>query len=170
MPTILPYNDIHPIIHPSCFIAEDVVITGDVHIGEESSVWFKTVIRGDVCPIRIGKQVNIQDLSMVHGTFQKSETIIGDYVSIGHGAIIHGCQIADNVLIGMGAIVMDNAIIEEKVIVGAGAVVLENAKLESGYLYGGTPAKKIKKLDPGKIDYYIHATAMAYVHFSAQYK
>lgn len=169
MARIIEVQGKKPKIDPSCYVSEDVVITGDVEIGEKTSIWFKTVIRGDVCPIKIGKHVNIQDLSMVHGTLNLSETVIGDYVSIGHRAIIHGCQIADHVLIGMGAIILDNAVIEEKVIVAAGSVVLANSRLESGYLYGGIPAKKIKPLDAEKIDYYIHATAIGYAHFSQWY-
>ena len=129
------------------YLAENATIIGDVILGKNCSVWFQTVIRGDVNSIRIGDQVNIQDGAIIHCTYQKSITSIGDHVSIGHKAIIHGCEIKSRVLIGMGAIIMDHAIIEEHVIVAAGAIVLEHSNLESGYIYGGIPAKKLKKIE-----------------------
>lgn len=169
MSTIIPFNGILPEIDESCFVAPDAVITGDVKIGSGSSIWFKTIIRGDVCKIRIGARVNIQDASILHGTWGKSETRIGDDVSIGHMCIIHGCVIESNALIGMGAIILDNAHIKSNCIVGAGAVVLEGATLESGYLYAGVPAKKIKTIDPENLSY-IKMVAESYVSYGHQYR
>ncbi len=146
MPVILPVKGVYPTIHDSCFIAENATIVGDVILGEKCSVWFNAVIRGDVNFIRIGNYTNIQDGVVVHCTYKKAGTTIGNYVSIGHNALVHGCTLHDHVLIGMGAIVMDHALVEEFVIIAAGAVVLENTICESGYLYAGIPAKKIKPI------------------------
>lgn len=146
MPTILPVKDISPRIDKSVFIAENATIVGDVVIGEQCSVWFNAVIRGDVNYIRIGNYTNIQDGVVIHCTYKKNGTDIGNFVNIGHNAIVHGCVVQDYTLIGMGAIVMDRAIIESNVIIAAGAVVLEYTICESGYLYAGVPAKKIKPL------------------------
>lgn len=167
---ILPVNGVLPRIDESCFIAENATITGDVIIGKDSSVWFQTVIRGDVNKIRIGERVNIQDGSMVHGSVGRGDTIIGNDVSIGHRAIIHGCELKENVLIGMGAIVLDDVIVNENVIVAAGAVVTSGKILESGFIYAGIPAKKIKPLDKGKSDIYIKLTSAGYVQYSQYYK
>jgi carbonic anhydrase/acetyltransferase-like protein (isoleucine patch superfamily) len=146
MPLILPVKNVHPIIHDSCFIAENATIVGDVIIEENCSIWFNAIIRGDVNSIRIGHHTNIQDGVVIHCTYQKASTTIGNYVSIGHNALVHGCILKDNVLIGMGAIVMDHAVVEEYVIIAAGAIVLENTICESGYIYAGIPAKKIKAI------------------------
>src|SRR5690554_4881974 len=146
MPVILPVKGVHPIIHENCFIAKNATIVGDVVIEENCSIWFNAVIRGDVNSIRIGQYTNIQDGVVIHCTYKKASTTIGNYVSIGHNALVHGCILKDNVLIGMGAIVMDDAIVEEFVIIAAGAVVLENTICESGYIYAGIPAKKIKAI------------------------
>lgn len=146
MAVILPVKDIYPKIDSSCYIAPNATIVGDVIIGKESSVWFQAVVRGDVNYIRIGAYSNIQDGVVIHCTYKRTGTDIGNYVNIGHNAIVHGCKIEDYVLIGMGAIVMDKAIVESEVIVAAGAVVLENTVCESGFLYAGIPAKKIKPL------------------------
>lgn|SRR5690606_27004174 len=146
MPLILPVKDIYPTIHDNCFIAENATIVGDVILEENCSVWFNAVIRGDVNSIRIGHHTNIQDGVVIHCTYQKASTTIGNYVSIGHNALVHGCTLKDNVLIGMGAIVMDHAIVEEYVIIAAGAIVLENTVCESGYIYAGIPAKKMKAI------------------------
>lgn len=145
-PLILEVRGIHPIIGEACFIAPNATIVGDVQMGNECSVWFNAVIRGDVNGIRIGNKTNIQDGVVIHATYLKASTTIGNNVNIGHNALVHGCVLKDHVLVGMGAIVMDNAIVEEYVIIGAGSVVLENTICESGYLYAGTPAKKIKPL------------------------
>lgn len=146
MPVILPVKDIYPRIGDKCFIAENATIIGDVVLGNNCSVWFNAVIRGDVNYIKIGNNSNIQDGAVIHCTYLKSGTDIGNNVSIGHNALVHGCTLQDHVLIGMGAIVMDNAVVEKFCIIGAGAVVLENTVCESGFLYAGIPAKKIKLL------------------------
>lgn len=146
MPTILPVNEIYPQVDETVYIADNATIVGDVVIGEQCSVWFNAVIRGDVNYIRIGDYTNIQDGVVVHCTFKKNGTDIGSYVNIGHNAIVHGCIVEDYVLIGMGAIVMDKAIVESNVIIAAGTVVLEGTVCESGYLYAGVPARKIKPL------------------------
>lgn len=146
MACILPVKGISPKYSENCFIAPNCTIVGDVELGDHCSVWFNAVIRGDVNFIRIGNYTNIQDGVVIHCTYMKSGTTIGNYVNIGHQAMVHGCIIHDYVLIGMGAIVMDNAIIESNVIIAAGAVVLENFVCETGYLYAGVPAKKIKAI------------------------
>lgn len=151
MPVILPVKGVYPQISSDCFIAENATIVGDVVIGEKCSVWFNAVIRGDVHFIRIGDYTNIQDGAVIHCTYKKAPTVIGNYVNIGHQAMVHGCTVKDHVLIGMGAIVMDHAIVEDYVIIAAGAVVLENAVCESGFLYAGVPAKKIKALSDEQI-------------------
>lgn len=146
MPLILPVLDKSPQLADSVFVAENATIVGDVFMGSHCSVWFGAVIRGDVNYIRIGNYTNIQDGVVIHCTYEKNGTDIGNYVNIGHKAIVHGCVVHDYVLIGMGAIVMDRAVIESNVIIGAGAIVLEGTVCESGYLYAGIPAKRIKPL------------------------
>nr|MBC7612424.1 gamma carbonic anhydrase family protein [Pseudopedobacter sp.] len=146
MPLILPVKDKSPSWGNDCFIAENCTIVGDVSMGNNCSVWFNAVIRGDVNFIKIGNFTNIQDGVVIHATYLKAATTIGSYVSIGHSALVHGCTLKDHVLIGMGAIVMDHAMVNEFVIIAAGAVVLENTICDSGYLYAGVPAKKIKPL------------------------
>ena len=142
MALILPVNNMLPKIGASCFVANNATIVGDVVIGEHSSVWFNAVIRGDVNSIRIGDFVNIQDGAVVHCTYQKAKTVIGNRCSIGHNAIIHGCRLHDHVMVGMGAIIMDHVVIESFCIIGAGSVVLENTVVESGFIYAGSPARK----------------------------
>ncbi len=146
MPVILPVKNISPTLGSDCFIAENATIVGDVVMGDNCSVWFNAVIRGDVHYIKIGNNTNIQDGVVIHCTYLSAPTNIGNNVSIGHNALVHGCTLHDHVLIGMGAIVMDHAVVEEFVIIGAGSVVLEKTVCESGFLYAGTPAKKIKPL------------------------
>ena len=146
MPLILPVKEISPKWGDNCFLAENCTIVGDVTMGNNCSVWFNTVIRGDVNTISIGDFTNIQDGAIIHATYLTADTNIGSYVSIGHNALVHGCTLNNHVLIGMGAIVMDHAIIEEFVIIAAGAIVLENTICESGYLYAGIPVKKIKPI------------------------
>ncbi|MDB5032319.1 gamma carbonic anhydrase family protein [Mucilaginibacter sp.] len=146
MPVILPVKDKHPSWGQDCFIAENATIVGDVSMGDNCSVWFNAVIRGDVHYIKIGNNTNIQDGAVIHCTYLYAPTNIGNNVSIGHNALVHGCTLKDHTLVGMGAIVMDHAVVEEYVIIGAGSVVLEKTVCESGYLYAGTPAKKIKPL------------------------
>ncbi|QEM13210.1 MULTISPECIES: gamma carbonic anhydrase family protein [Mucilaginibacter] len=146
MPVILPVKDKSPVWGNDCFIAENCTIVGDVVMGDNCSVWFNAVIRGDVHYIKIGNNTNIQDGAVIHATYLKAPTNIGNSVSIGHNALVHGCTLHDHTLVGMGAIVMDHAVVNEFVIIAAGAVVLENTICESGYLYAGIPAKKIKPL------------------------
>lgn len=139
-------------------------------MGNDCSVWFQAVVRGDVNSIRIGNKVNIQDGAIIHGTFERAATFIGDNVSIGHRAMVHGCTVKSNVLIGMGAIIMDNAIIEEHVLIAAGAVVLENTHCESGYIYAGIPAKKVKKISPEQFNDTISRIANAYLKYAGWYR
>ena len=146
MPIIKAVKGISPMIDASVFIADNATIVGQVSIGAGSSVWFNAIIRGDVNTITIGERTNIQDAAMIHCTYQKACTIIGNDVSIGHLAIVHGCTIKDHVLIGMRALVMDHAVVEPYCIIAAGALVLENTICESGYIYAGSPAKKIKEI------------------------
>jgi len=146
MPVILPVKGISPTWGADCFIADNATIVGDVKMGDKCSVWFNAVIRGDVHYIKIGNNTNIQDGAVIHCTYLYAPTNIGNNVSIGHNALVHGCTLHENVLIGMGAIVMDHAVVEPYVIIAAGAVVLEKTVCESGYLYAGTPAKKIKPI------------------------
>lgn len=137
-----------PFIGEDTYIAENATLVGDVTIGKHCSVWFNAVVRGDVNYIKIGDYTNIQDGVVIHGTYLKNGTDIGSYVNIGHNALVHGCTLKDHSLVGMGAIVMDRAVVEEYVIIAAGAVVLENTVCESGFLYAGVPAKKVKPLTP----------------------
>ena len=146
MPLILPVKEVYPKWGEHCFIAPNATIVGDVVVGNSCSIWFNAVIRGDVNAITIGNESNIQDGAVIHATYLKAPTHIGNRVSVGHNAIVHGCTVKDHVLIGMGAIVMDNAMIEEYCIIAAGSVVLENTICETGFLYAGTPAKKIKPI------------------------
>ena len=144
MTLILPCNDINPEFGNNCWLAPNATIVGDVKMGDNCSVWFNAVVRGDVNSILIGNNVNIQDGAVIHCTYQKAATTIGNYVSIGHNAIVHGCTLHDNVLVGMGALVMDHAVIHQNSLIAAGAVVLENTIIESGSIYAGVPAKKVK--------------------------
>lgn len=146
MALVLPVKGKSPVWGSDCFIAENSTIVGDVLIGDNCSVWFNAVIRGDVNYIRIGNNTNVQDGAVIHCTYQKAGTDIGNNVSIGHNALVHGCILKDKVLVGMGAIVMDHAIVESYCIIAAGAIVLENTICESGFLYAGIPARKIKPL------------------------
>lgn len=151
MPLILPVKDKNPIIGEDCFIAENATIVGDVVLGNQCSVWFNAVIRGDVNSIKIGDQTNIQDGVVIHCTYQKAATIIGHHVSIGHNAIIHGCTLNNYILVGMGAIIMDHAVVEDFCLIAAGSVVLENTICESGFIYAGTPAKKVKAVSEAQM-------------------
>uniref|UniRef100_UPI00404B80AA gamma carbonic anhydrase family protein n=1 Tax=Flavobacterium sp. TaxID=239 RepID=UPI00404B80AA len=155
-----------PQISEGVFIAENATIVGDVVLGSECSVWFNAVIRGDVHSITIGSKVNIQDGAVIHCTYQKHPTTIGNNVSIGHNAIVHGCVIEDNVLIGMGAIVMDNCLIKSNSIIAAGAVVTQNTIVESGTIYAGVPAKKVKDIDQSNFAGEIDRIATNYVMYS----
>lgn len=153
-----------------CFIAETAVIIGDVTLGNQCSIWYNAVIRGDVHYIKIGNKVNIQDGACIHATYQKSATNIGNNVSIGHHAIVHGCTIQDNVLIGMGAIVMDDCIIESNSIIAAGAVVTKGTHVKTGSIYAGTPAKKLKNINPELLSGEVNRIADAYIKYASWYK
>ena len=166
MALIKPVKGIHPVFGTNCFLAENATVVGEVIMGNDCSVWFNTVIRGDVNSITIGNKVNVQDGAVIHCTYQKAKTVIGNNVSIGHNAIVHGCTLEDNVLIGMGAIVMDNAVIEKNSLIAAGAVVLENTVVESGSIYAGVPAKKVKSLSAEHFKQMIERIADNYVMYA----
>jgi len=170
MPVILPVKGVFPKMGANCFVAPNATIVGDVIMGDDCSVWFNAVLRGDVNIIRMGNKVNVQDGAVIHCTYQKTQAIIGNNVSIGHNAIIHGCVIADNVLIGMGAIVMDNAQIGSNSIIAAGAVVLENTVVEPGSIYAGVPAIKIKDISQELIGGEINRIANNYLMYSGWFK
>ncbi len=170
MALILPVKGVSPRFGDNCYLAENATIVGDVEMGNDCSVWFTAVVRGDVHYIKMGNKVNVQDGAVIHCTYQKHPTNIGNNVSIGHRALVHGCTIHDNVLIGMGAIVMDNAVVESNVLIAAGAVVLENAHLESGFIYAGVPAKKVKPLSIEQFKNMIERIADNYVMYSSWYK
>jgi carbonic anhydrase/acetyltransferase-like protein (isoleucine patch superfamily) len=153
----------------NCFIAPNAVVVGDVVMGDNCSIWFNAVLRGDVNSIRIGNKVNVQDGVVIHCTYEKAKTTIGNNVSIGHNAIVHGCTVNDNVLIGMGAIVMDNAEIGTNSIIAAGSVVLEGTKIEGGTVYGGVPAHKIKDIPEDLISGQIDRIANNYILYSSWY-
>ena len=159
-----------PLWGNDCFFADTATVVGDVIIGDFCSIWFNTVIRGDVNKIRIGNNVNIQDGSVVHATYKKTSTSIGNHVSIGHNATIHGCTIDDFVLVGMGSIVMDNSKISSNTIVAAGSVIIENTFVEPNSIYGGIPAKKIKNIDQSKSKKEIKRIAKNYLIYSNWYK
>ena len=168
MALIKSLNNKNPIISKNTFCAENSTIIGDVEIDEYCSVWYNAVIRGDLGSVRLGKAVNIQDGVVIHTTLNKSKTIIESHVTIGHNAVIHGCQINANCLIGIGSIILDNSLINSNIIVGAGSVVLENSVLEEGYLYAGVPAKKIKKLSTVQINE-IKKSALNYIEYSTKF-
>lgn len=170
MPVILPVKGIQPEFGKDCFIAPNATIVGDVAMGNDCSVWFNAVVRGDVNSIRIGNKVNIQDGAVIHCTYEKTKTIIGDNVSIGHNAIVHGCTVEDNVLIGMGAIVMDNARIGSNTIIAAGAVVLEGTQVEPGTIYAGVPAKKVKEISKELVSGEINRIADNYIMYASWFK
>jgi carbonic anhydrase/acetyltransferase-like protein (isoleucine patch superfamily) len=170
MPIIKPVNGKSPQISEDCYIAENATIVGEVMIGKQCSIWFNAVIRGDVNYIKIGDKVNIQDGAVIHATYLKSPTNIGNNVSIGHNAIVHGCTIRDNVLVGMGAIIMDDCIIESNSIIAAGAVVTKSTIVESGSIYEGVPAKKVKEISQELISGEIDRIANNYVKYSSWFK
>ncbi len=167
MAYILPVLGKQPQVGNNCFIAPNATIAGDVVMGDDCSVWFNTVIRGDVNYIKIGNKVNVQDGAVLHCTYQKSPTNIGNNVSIGHNAIVHGCTVHDNVLIGMGAIIMDRCIIHSNSIIAAGSVVLEDTVVEEGSIYAGVPAKKVKDISVELIHGEIERIANNYIKYSS---
>ena len=163
-------NGKSPQIPSDCYVAENATIVGDVVLGNNCSIWFNAVIRGDVNSIIIGNKVNIQDGAVIHCTYQKHPTVIGNNVSIGHNAIVHGCVIKDNVLVGMGAIIMDNCTIESNSIIAAGSVVTQNTTVESGCIYAGVPAKKVKDIDQSDFAGEIERISNNYVMYSGWFK
>ena len=167
--TIIEYDGIVPTIHESVFVAHGAVILGDVHVGRDSSVWYNVVIRGDVHWIRIGERTNIQDLAMLHCTYNKYPLAIGNDVTVGHHAMLHGCTIQDAALIGMNATVLDRAVVGHHSIVGAGSVVREGFEVPSGTLVAGVPAKVVRELrddELGKLE----QSAMNYINYVASYR
>jgi carbonic anhydrase/acetyltransferase-like protein (isoleucine patch superfamily) len=166
MALVLPVEENFPQWGDNCFIAPNATIVGDVIMGDDCSIWFNAVVRGDVNSIRIGDKVNIQDGAVIHCTYKKTQSIIGNNVSIGHNAIVHGCTIHDNVLIGMGAIVMDNAIVHSNTIIAAGAVILEGTICDGGAIYAGVPAKKVKDIQPQKVEGEINRIANNYLGYA----
>jgi carbonic anhydrase/acetyltransferase-like protein (isoleucine patch superfamily) len=170
MALIKSVKGISPRFGANCYLSENATIVGDVVAGDNCTFWFQCVVRGDVHYIKIGNKVNIQDGAILHCTYQKHPLNIGNNVSIGHRAMVHGCTIEDNVLIGMGAIVMDNAFIEKNSIIAAGAVVLENTRVESGSIYAGVPAKKVKELSPEHFKDINERIANNYVMYASWFK
>ncbi|HQQ94706.1 MAG TPA: gamma carbonic anhydrase family protein [Bacteroidia bacterium] len=170
MPVILPVNGISPQFGENCFIAPNATIVGDVQMGDDCSVWFNAVVRGDVNSIRIGNKVNIQDGAVLHCTFEKTKVNLGHNVSIGHNAIVHGCTVHDNVLIGMGAIVMDNCVIGSNSIIAAGAVVTEGTIVPGACIFAGVPAKKVKDISEALIHGEIGRIANNYLKYSSWFK
>jgi carbonic anhydrase/acetyltransferase-like protein (isoleucine patch superfamily) len=166
MALILPVHGILPQFGSNCFLAENATVVGDVIMGDDCSVWFQAVVRGDVHYIRMGNKVNVQDGAILHCTYKKAPVNIGNNVSIGHRAIVHGCTVHDNVLIGMGAILMDHVVVEENCLIAAGAVVLENTIVESGHVYAGVPAKKIKPISPEVFKDTVERIANNYVMYA----
>jgi len=166
MPLIMHVDGVYPQFGVNCYIAPNATIVGDVVMGDDCSVWFSAVVRGDVNSIRMGDRVNIQDGVVVHATYQQTKVILGNNVSVGHNAIIHGCIIHDNVLVGMGAIVMDNAVVHSNTIIAAGAVVLEGTVCEPNSIYAGVPAKKIKDISGSQISGEIDRIAHNYMRYA----
>lgn len=170
MALILPVKGIAPKFGNNIYLAENCTVVGEVITGDDCSIWFNAVVRGDVHYIKMGNKVNVQDAAVIHCTYQKAPVNIGNNVSIGHRAIVHGCTIHDNVLIGMGAIVMDHAVIGENSIVAAGSVVLENTIVEPGTIYAGIPAKKVKNVDQDNFKDLIERISNNYVMYASWFK
>lgn len=170
MPFILPVRGIAPKCGDNCYFAPNATVVGDVQMGDDCSVWFNAVVRGDVNAIRIGNKVNIQDNAVIHCTYQKTATTIGNNVSIGHSAIVHGCTLHDNVLIGMGAIVMDNCIVESNSLIAAGAVLLEGTHVLAGSVFAGVPAKKVKDVSKELFEGEINRIANNYLMYASWFK
>ncbi len=170
MALIKSLRGFNPAFGDNCFLAESATIVGNVTVGNDCSIWFNAVLRGDVNYIKIGNNVNIQDGAIIHGTFEKHPTNIGSSVSIAHGVILHGCTIHDSVLIGMGAIVMDGAVVESNSIVAAGALVTQGTIIKSGSVYGGSPAKLIKEISTELLEGQINRIAKSYAMYASWYK
>tara|TARA_B100001758_G_C18321850_1_gene563626 strand:- start:625 stop:1140 length:516 start_codon:yes stop_codon:yes gene_type:complete len=167
MALIKEVKGMRPVFGENVYLAENATVVGEVTMGDNCSVWFSAVIRADVNFIKIGSKVNIQDGVVIHCTYQKAPTILGDNITIGHNALIHGCIINDNVLIGMGAILMDGVVVESNSIVAAGAVVLEGTRIKSGTIYAGVPAKKVKEINQKEIAGVIKESSENYVKYSS---
>ena len=170
MALILPVHGVLPRFGNNCYIAPNATIVGDVIAGDDCSIWFNAVVRGDVNSIRMGNKVNVQDGAIIHATFQKTKALIGNHVSIGHNAIVHGCTVHDDVLIGMGAIIMDHAVVGSHSIIAAGAVVLERTIIEPGCIYAGIPAKKVKEVSAEQVSSEINRIANNYVRYASWFK
>ena len=170
MALILECRGSHPQHGENCWFAPNATIVGDVIMGDECSVWFSAVVRGDVNSIRMGNKVNIQDGAVIHCTYEKTKVSLGNNVSIGHNALVHGCTVEDNVLIGMGSIVMDDCYIEANCIIAAGAVLLEGTRVESWSIYAGVPAKKVKTLSPELFEGEVQRIANNYLKYSSWFK
>ncbi len=170
MALIKKVRGFHPQFGKDCYLAETATVIGDVIMGNQCSVWFNAVVRGDVHFIRIGNKVNIQDGAIIHCTFETASTTIGNNVSIAHNAIIHGCTIEDNVLVGMGAIIMDNAHVGSNSVIAAGSVVLENTVIEPGSVYGGIPARKIKSINQELTSHLLDRISNNYIKYASWYK
>lgn len=159
-----------PKIGKNCFLAETATLIGEVEIGDNCSIWYSAVLRGDVHYIKVGNNTNIQDNATIHATYKKSPTNIGNNVTIAHGAIVHGCTIKDNVMIGMNAVVLDNVVVESNTIIAAGSVVTKGTIVEQGCVYAGIPAKKIKEIGPELLEGEINRIANAYAKYAGWYK
>ncbi|EMI44665.1 gamma carbonic anhydrase family protein [Rhodopirellula sp. SWK7] len=170
MPIIKPVRGFTPQFGKNCFFAENAVVVGDVIMGNDCSAWFSTVIRGDVNSIRIGNKVNIQDGAVLHTLYQKSVIEIADNVSIGHNVCVHGARIDQNCLIGINSVILDHAHIGEGSIIGAGSVVLQGTKIEPGSLYAGTPARRIKDVDPEQAKEMIEKIANNYMMYASWFQ
>ncbi len=170
MAIILPVLNKHPQFGENCFIAPNATIVGEVTMGNECSIWFNAVVRGDVNFIKLGNQVNVQDGAIIHCTYQKNGTTIGNNVSIGHNAIVHGCTIHDDVLIGMGSIIMDRCIVHSNSIIAAGAVLLEGTVVETGSIYAGVPAKKVKNISEELIIGELNRIANNYITYASWFE
>jgi carbonic anhydrase/acetyltransferase-like protein (isoleucine patch superfamily) len=170
MALIKSVRGLKPKMGNDCYLAENATVLGDVVMGDECSVWFNAVVRGDVNSIVMGNRVNVQDGAVIHCTYQKAATTIGNNVSIGHNALVHGCTVHDNVLIGMGSIVMDNCVIESNSIIAAGAVLLEGTHVESGSVYAGVPAKKVKDISKELFEGEVQRIANNYVMYASWFK
>ncbi|MBM3405230.1 MAG: gamma carbonic anhydrase family protein [Bacteroidetes bacterium] len=170
MALIKTVNGITPTIGKDCYLADNATIIGDVVIGDGCSIWFNTVIRGDVHSIRIGNHVNIQDGAIIHCTYKVAPVHIGNYVSIAHNAIVHGCTIHDQVLIGMGSIIMDHAVIRSHSLIAAGALITENTIVESGSVWAGVPAKKIKDIDADLLEGQVVRISKSYALYARWYE
>jgi len=165
MAVVIPCKGIHPNLHPTVWLAPNATVVGDVHMSAHSTVWFSAVVRGDVAPISVGERVNIQDGAIVHGTFEKSQTVLEDEVSIGHNAIVHGAHVKRGALIGMGAVVMDRSIVGEHAVVAAGAVVLADTVINDGELWAGVPARCRGQVSE-ELRMHLESTAARYVEYA----